>query len=359
LYALDISKPHIKKIGFAIVVEGELDAISSWQAGFKNIVAIKGSAFTVEQARLLSRFCKRVILALDADVAGDAAARRGINIAEEAGLEVSVAQLEGYKDPDEIVQKNPEKFAASLKKAKGVWDFIVASIFSKYDAVTPEGKAKISRELVPILSGIGDEIVKAHFTEFVAKGLGVPTSAVVGQMEKTKQKSEESKKKIEELISPKTKSRKELLEERLLTIAFAGNPKILLDKKITQFIETPLAKRLLQKYQEYSSKRKSFDPSVFAENLPKELVEGFAELVLKDTAGMEDSQLKLQKEVKLILKEIEVLQIKDKLEELAKSMKEHESVKLKKKLKELEARFAKLTQRLTALEEKDFGGIIL
>ena len=359
LYALDISKPHIKKKGFAIVVEGELDAISSWQAGFKNIVAIKGSSFTVEQARLLSRFCRRVVLALDADVAGDAAARRGINIAEDAGLEVSVVQLEGYKDPDELVQKNPEKFAASLKNAKGVWDFIVASIFSKYDAETSVGKAKISRELVPILATIGDEIVKAHFTQFVAKGLGVPIEAVADEIDKTKQKKEETKNKIEELIPQKVKPRKVLLEERLLTIAFSMNPKILLNKKITKFIETPLSKRILLKYQEYSSKRSKFDPSTFAETLPKELVEGFAELILNDTYKAEDSQVKVQKEFEVILKELEVLDIKDKLDELAKTMKDYDSVKMKKKLKGAEARFSRLTQRLTKLEEKDFGGIIL
>ncbi|OGM11644.1 DNA primase [Candidatus Woesebacteria bacterium RBG_16_39_8b] len=359
LYALDISKPHIKKKGFAIVVEGELDAISSWQAGFKNIVAIKGSSFTVEQARLLSRFCRRVVLALDADVAGDAAARRGINIAEDAGLEVSIVHLEGYKDPDELVQKNPEKFAASLKNAKGVWDFIVASIFSKYDASSSVGKAKISRELVPILATIGDEIVKAHFTQFVAKGLSVPTEAVADEIDKTKQKREGAKNKIEELIPQKVKPRKVLLEERLLTIAFSMNPKILLNKKITKFIETPLTKRILQKYQEYSSKRSKFDPSTFAETLPKELVEGFAELILNDTYKAEDSQAKVQKEFEVILRELEVLDIKNKLDELEESMKDYDSVKMKKKLKGAEARFSKLTQRLTKLEEKDFGGIIL
>jgi len=82
------------------VVEGELDLISPWQVGVKNIVAIKGSALTVGQAKILSRIAKVVVFAMDSDFAGNQAARRGIEVAEKAGLVVKVARLEDYKDPD-------------------------------------------------------------------------------------------------------------------------------------------------------------------------------------------------------------------------------------------------------------------
>ncbi|MDP2861049.1 MAG: DNA primase, partial [bacterium] len=86
LYALNLTRQNIKRKNIAIVVEGELDAISSWQAGIKNVVAIKGSALTEDQVRLLSRFCKKAILCLDSDIAGDAAARRGVITAQDQGL---------------------------------------------------------------------------------------------------------------------------------------------------------------------------------------------------------------------------------------------------------------------------------
>ena len=98
LYGLNLTRSEIKSERQAVVVEGELDLISSWQVGVKNIVALKGSAFTQSQANLLSRFTKEVVLALDADIAGDMAARRGIAIAEAEGLEVKVARLGNYKD---------------------------------------------------------------------------------------------------------------------------------------------------------------------------------------------------------------------------------------------------------------------
>lgn len=359
LYTLNLARPHIKKKGFAIVVEGEFDAISCWQAGFKNTVAIKGSAFTEEQARLLSRFCKNVTLALDTDLAGDSAARRGINIAEGAELMVTVARVEGYKDPDELVRKRPDKFELAIKNAKGVWDFIVDSIFSRSEAGTGEGKAKISSEIIPILASITDEIVKAHYIGVVAKKLGVPTEAVANQVEKTKEKTKESKKRIDALVRPILKPRRELLEERLLSIAFSTSPEVLLDKKTERFIETPLAKRILVKYKEFSQNKRSFDPSLFAENLPKELVDGFAELILKETLDKKETPSTRKKELELVKKELEVLEIKNKLEALAKLMKDYEVTTQKQKLKKVKVQFAKLSKNLTELEEKDFGSILL
>jgi DNA primase len=114
LYALNLTRGNIKKKGVAIVVEGELDAISSWQAGIQNVVAIKGSALTEDQVRLVSRFCRKAILCLDSDIAGDSAARRGVITAQEQGLEVKVARLKDFKDPDDAARQNPEEYKKSL-----------------------------------------------------------------------------------------------------------------------------------------------------------------------------------------------------------------------------------------------------
>ena len=93
LYGLDVTKAAIQKEGEAIVMEGEFDVISSFQAGVGNAVAIKGSALTEGHVNLLRRFADRLILSLDSDVAGDAAARRGIEIADRAGLDLRVASM--------------------------------------------------------------------------------------------------------------------------------------------------------------------------------------------------------------------------------------------------------------------------
>src|SRR4030042_2577005 len=143
LYGLNITKKDIRERGFAVIVEGELDMISSWQVGVKNGVAIKGSALTQEQIKLLSRYTQSVILALDADVAGDMAARRGIQIAEKEGLEIKVARFRKYKDPDDLAKKDPRKLPLYINNAIGIWDFYVDSAFERLGSDTGTQKAKL------------------------------------------------------------------------------------------------------------------------------------------------------------------------------------------------------------------------
>ena len=152
LYGLNLVRRDIKKENSAVVVEGELDMISSWQAGVKNTVAIKGTALTEDQVRLLNRFCNVFILALDSDAAGDKAARRSIALAQDQGVEVKVARLGKYKDPDDMARKALGEYKKALEKAQGVWDFLVDLIFSKYDETSGTGKAKISKEIIPVLA---------------------------------------------------------------------------------------------------------------------------------------------------------------------------------------------------------------
>lgn len=359
LYGLNTTRTDIKKKKQAVVVEGELDAISAWQTGIKNVVAIKGSALTQEQGRLLSRFAERIVLAMDTDLAGDAAARRGISVAEDAGLGVRVAKLGKYKDPDEMVQKNPKRFVSAVEEAVGVWDFIVDSIFSQHSKDTGTGMAKISREIIPVLASISDKIVQAHYVEMVAKRLSVPVSAVTVQVEGLKDRRQKQKKAVEEIARPQVKQRRELLEERLLSIAFSLDPKILLDKKITPLIKTPLARRIFEEYKNYSKKEKDFDPSDFTQNLPNELVEGFADIIIKEVPSLERGSVSKQKELEIIKRELKILSVKVKLGQLAEEIRIYEKKKQKNKLRQAEKKFSRLSENLTNIEDTDFGGIIL
>lgn len=359
LYGLNATRGDIKKTNQAVVVEGELDVISSWQAGIKNVVAIKGSALTEDQGRLLRRFAQRVVLALDADLAGDTAARRGIEVAESAGLEVKVARLGEFKDPDEMAKKNPKKLKKVVKDAVGVWDFVVESVFSRYDTKTGPGKAKISGEIIPLLASIGDRIVQAHYCEIVAKRLGVPTAAVVEQIETAKAQNKTQKRGIERLVKPETKSRRQLLEERLLALAFSSDPKILLDKEVSLLIKTPLAKRIAENYRDYSKDANDFNPSEFAEGLPNELTDGFSDMILKDLPGSTNKVPASQKEIPLVKCELQILEIKNQLEKAAGQIRKFEEEKQGRKLKAVEKQFGKLARDLRKLEESEHRGIIL
>jgi DNA primase len=163
LYGLKQNKEAIKKANAVILVEGELDTLSSYQVGVKNVVAIKGSALTGSQVSLLKRFTENLVLALDRDVAGDQAARRGIEVADQAGMAIKVVKLRGGKDPDEVAQKNASLWKKLVKEAMPVYDYFLDLALTRFKAKTAEGKRAIGKEMVPVLAKISDEIVRSHY----------------------------------------------------------------------------------------------------------------------------------------------------------------------------------------------------
>ena len=359
LYGLNLSKPRIKEKKTAIVVEGELDMISSWQAGVKNTVAIKGSALTEEQVRLLSRFGEKLILALDTDLAGDAAARRGIAIAQSQGLTVKVARIEGSKDPDEAARGDPEGYKKALIKAVGVWDYLVDSVFERLGGNTGEEKQMVSREIVPILAGIPDKIVQAYYVEEVAKRLGVPQSAVGEQIERFEGVKKEEKHEVEVGTPKVQKTRRQILEERLLALCVQFDPKRLIEKEVKSLIQTPLAARLLEEVENYLGKRSKFEIAQFAKTLAPELADGFSEMALQDFGAALEGKEKLDFELRLVLEELNMLDMKERLQKLAQDIHQLENGGNKAKLKEAQKRFGLVSRKLTNLESKRQEGIIL
>ncbi|MDP3994562.1 MAG: DNA primase [bacterium] len=358
LYGLNLNKEAIKKKSTAIVVEGELDAISSWQAGVKNTVAIKGSALTEDQIRLVSRFAKKAILALDSDIAGNEAAKKGVVLANNLGLEVKVARLEKYKDPDEAAQKDPEGYKKALIRAIGVWDFMIDSIFTKYGGKSGADKAKISREITPILSAIEDNIVRAHYIKLVADKLAVSEEAVSDQIALTANKND-LKVRLPEEAGVLSKGRRELLEERLLQLSFQSDPSILSKPSIGNLIKTSLAKRMVEEYLKYSQKRKTFKTQAFSKDLPMELLSGFSELILKMDEELEDNPDTVKLEMGIVKRELQILVIKEKMEDLGKKIKEDEENPENESSTRFHEEFTKLTEKLQGLEDKKRQGIIL
>lgn len=355
LYGLNLTRGLIKKKKVAIIVEGELDAISSYQAGIKNVVAIKGSALTEDQVRLLSRFAEKFILALDADLAGDAAARRGLTIAGNLGVEVKIAKLSGSKDPDEAARNNLDGYKKDLIGAIGVWDFLIDSVFSRFDAKSGIGKSKISKELSPILSGIEDKIVQSHYANIVAGRLGVPLEAVTQEIDKTTKG--ETTTQVVNLEQPKIKNRHELLEDRFLSLAFSSDPKLILASK--DMILSAFNNKIVEKYEEYLGKNRSFTLSEFGASLPPELFEGFSKIVLKDASSQLETPEEIAKELDLVTKELKILTIKENLKAMAAEMRSLEVAGKKDELIKVQDKFNKLAKTLSGYEESEPGGIIL
>src|SRR5258706_8117298 len=240
LFGLWFTRKEIKQKRCAVLVEGPMDAIASYQGGVTNVSAIQGTSLTQEQVKLLSRFTKKIVFCLDSDFAGDAAQRRGIQMAEQEGLEVRVAKLIEYKDPGEAAISDPKGFQKTIDESIGVWDFIIDSVFGKYKTKDGEEKAKISRELIPLLATIDDHIVQAHYMNETAKRLGVPVDAVADQITKKEIVRVPDKPPVISKASHQ-KTRQDIMVQNLLSIAFFYNSSYLL---VLDDVADPIMKTL-------------------------------------------------------------------------------------------------------------------
>ena len=153
LYGLNLAANEVKKEGNILIVEGYMDVISLYQAGVKNAIASLGTALTDEQARLLSRYTKNVILSYDSDNAGINATLRAIDILKKANINVKVLSLIDAKDPDEYIKKfGVEGFREMAKKAIGAIDFKLNLIRKKYDLNSDDGAIKYIKECIEVLT---------------------------------------------------------------------------------------------------------------------------------------------------------------------------------------------------------------
>jgi len=221
LYGLSVTKREIAKADQVVVVEGELDVLSSWQAGVKKVVAIKGSALSREQIVLLMRYTHNVVLALDADSAGVEATKRGIAMLDEMGMNVRVAPLVGGKDPDAIVQKDKDKWKKLVSKAVSVYDFYLASAVERFDVKSGEGKRLVTRELAPIWEKITNQVEQAHYIGKLAKALGVSEAVVSAEVERVGRGAGVESEKKEETYK-RENNKMEVLEEYILQLVMSG-----------------------------------------------------------------------------------------------------------------------------------------
>lgn len=349
LYGLETTKEAIKKANKAVVVEGELDAISSYQAGVKNVVAIKGSALTEEQAELLKRFCENAALALDEDMAGQAAAKRGIEIADKAGLNVRIIKLKYGKDPDECSQKSARLWKDSVKAAVPVYDFYISLAVDRYGVKTPEGKRKISDEVSRELAKIENQVIKAHYIKKLSGVLKVNEEAVGEEVEKAERAGMRGGESIKIKSQPGiTKTRQDRLEEYLLALILTDESQAarLVKQVEIKWLAESAVKKVLEKLLLSLKKSGKWQVSKFVKSLAAELVEVVDTAYLTDLGKLTQDEDKLELELERTMAELKRLQIKEKMEELSREIKAAEKIKDKVKLKRLGGEFVKASSQL-------------
>ncbi len=347
LYGLDITREAIKKANQAIVVEGEIDLIASWQEGVTNIVAIKGSAFTQGQVELLKRYTSSILLALDMDLAGDLAARRGIAMAEQAGLAIKVIIIPGAKDPADCIFHNPADWKKAIKEAISIYDFYIAGALKKYDAQTAEGKKQISVEVLPFLKNIDNLVMQAHYVKILAKILAVSEELLYEQMRKQAKEDILAKPTTKEEQLTVKMTRRETLENYILAYFLQSDE----PKKLSDFIKTAQTElkltaqqKIIVALREFLTSPKTWEIKKFYEGLPQELV-AICDVCYLWNISLENNDD--YKDLQRALQELRSLNLHDKLAELSQRIK---TVKEEKELAELTREFQAVLQQLQTTE---------
>ncbi len=178
VYNLHRAKPAIKTAGVAILVEGYMDAIASWQAGVRHVVATSGTALTPDQLKLLRRYTTTLLLAFDADPAGQTAATRGIDLALSADFNLRVIRVPQGKDPDECIRANPADWSAAVERAQPIMEYYLGQVSAQHDLTSAVGKKAAARTLLPVIAKIADGVERAHWLRQLADLLQVPEAVL-------------------------------------------------------------------------------------------------------------------------------------------------------------------------------------
>ena len=173
LYNLFQAKEYIRAQGYALLVEGYMDVVGSWQAGVKNVAATSGTALTPEQIKLLKRYTSEIRLAFDADLAGQTASERGIDLALQAELEVKIVRLSQGKDPDEAARAGADGFKTDVERALPVGDYAFDTVLTRVDATTREGKKQAAKLLLAAIAKLPNPVERDFYLKRLAKELDV------------------------------------------------------------------------------------------------------------------------------------------------------------------------------------------
>ncbi len=190
VFGLSQAKKSIRTSGYSVIVEGNLDVVSSHQAGVTQVVATAGTAMTEYHLKALLRLSSQVRLAFDSDKAGLAATERAISIAQNVGAELSIITLpDNAKDPDELVKKDVKLWVKAIDKAEPAVDWVLGQYLAKEDLKTAAGKRRFSTAALNVISVLRDPVEQEHYLNLIAERTDVSVEALKSKISTNKEQS--------------------------------------------------------------------------------------------------------------------------------------------------------------------------
>lgn len=280
LYGLSFAKDEIRKLDKAIIVEGYMDLISLYQAGIKNVVAVSGTALTDDQAQLLSRYTKNVVLLFDADTAGISASMRSIEILLRKDFDVKIATLPAGEDPDSFVNKyGKDEFEEVIKRSENFLEYQTAYYEKQGMFNDPTKAAEAIRELVKPIAIIEDELKRNLLIKTISKKFNLREKLLEKELEKaleqekktvrtqTQRIYKEEIKSAETLIAPEIRKVPPHIyntEKEIIRLMFENDETIfeLISEQIDpETLELEIHRKIFSKLQQYCSEQKNLNPA--------------------------------------------------------------------------------------------------
>lgn len=364
LLGLDKTKGPIRDKNQAIIVEGEMDMLLSYQSGVKYVTSSKGTAMTEFQIEAIKKYTDTILLCFDKDLAGDAAARRGIEIADRAGLNIKVIQFEGAKDPAELCLDDVKKWETAVNNAVPIYDYYLQSAEKRHKVKTPEGKRSMFRELAPIWRKISDPIQKDQYTQRLAALLEIKEDTIRKEIEKEVLIHYATPQTImPKVLPPQTKRIEKLTPEdrrkSLERYALAMLLHIPIDLTfVPNFPETLITQEALKQIyvllvlhlDSISFQARAFKINDFAKSLPEDLGAEVDKLFLMQIDQKLEDKIHWQKELETVVLELKKMLIKTSLEKLTLQIKNAQEFENTETLEVLNRRFRDLSLKLKTFQ---------
>ena len=226
VYGLHLAKEAIRKGGYAVICEGNLDVIASHQIDIKQVVATAGTAVTEEHLKILRNLTSDIRFAFDMDKAGQSATERAIPIASKVGVNLSVVDIKDAKDPDELIKSNPKEWVKAIEKPIYALDWLIDSYRKQIDLDSAIGKRKFSDIILPVIGKLNDTVEQDHYIMKMSDLLNISREALlsktntIGNSKTTRLKQQKNTVVLDKNIIEQTKN-----QDQILAIALI-NPKM-------------------------------------------------------------------------------------------------------------------------------------
>lgn len=335
LFGINLAKNYCSDS--LILVEGNVDVISLHQAGFMNVVAPLGTAFTEEQAQILSRYTNEVIICFDSDEAGQKAVEKAITLLGKTGVAIKILMLPMGKDPDEFLKSHkPSDFQKLIDSAVPATEYKLLKAANTVDVNSDESRLKYLNNAAEILAATDDSITVDFYISKLSKNFGVSKTAIQSKITQIRKKKSVTaqKREFSQIVSP-TNYRNDInpekygneraakAEERLLSVLFKHpdlidvvNDNLPSDKMITS-----LNKRILMSIMEQLSMSQSFDISLLGSEFTDAEI-GYISMLINSGFSSDKPKTVLNDCIKVILEEKMLTKSDDTVDDWALKMKQ-------------------------------------